>query len=88
MSSSFLNGYLYYVIFIDDYSRKAWIYFLKTKGETFGKFQEFKALVEKQIGKNIHALRTDNEGEFDSHHFVDLCKEAGIRRQMTVPYNP
>ena len=80
MSSPSLNGYLYYVIFIDDYSRKTWIYFLKTKGETFGKFQEFKALVEKQTGKNIRALRTDNEGEFDSHHFVDICKEASIRR--------
>lgn len=80
MSSSSLNGYLYYVIFIDDYSQKTWIYFLKRKGETFGKFQEFKALVEKQAGKNIRALRTDNIREFDSHHFVDLCKEVGIRR--------
>lgn len=62
MSSPSLNGYLYYVIFIDDYSRKTWIYFLKTKGETLGKFQEYKALVEKQTGKNIRALRTDNEG--------------------------
>ena len=88
MSSPSLNGYLYYVIFIDDYSRKTWIYFLKAKGETFGKFQEFKAFVEKQTGKHIRALRTNNAGEFDSHHFVDLCKEAGIRRLMIVPYNP
>jgi hypothetical protein len=26
-----LNGYLYYVLFIDDHSRKMWIYFLNTK---------------------------------------------------------
>jgi hypothetical protein len=38
-----LGGSLYYVTFIDDYSRKTWLYILKTKDEVFYKFQEFKA---------------------------------------------
>ena len=33
MSSSSLSGYVYYVSFIDDFSRKTWIYFLKEKSE-------------------------------------------------------
>jgi hypothetical protein len=45
MTYTFLIGYVYYVSFIDDFSRKTWIYFLKTKGELFSKFKEFKALV-------------------------------------------
>jgi hypothetical protein len=88
MSMPSLSGCLYYVIFIDDFSRKSWIYFLKAKNETFSKFLEFKALIENQTGKHIRALRTDNGGEFESHHFDDFCKEAGIKRQLTVPYNP
>ena len=36
-----LSGYEYYVIFIDDYSKNTWIYFLKNKREVFGKFKEF-----------------------------------------------
>jgi hypothetical protein len=32
MSSTSLNGSLYYVVFIDDFSRKSWIFFMKTKG--------------------------------------------------------
>ena len=46
MLSNSLSGYAYYVSFIDDYSCKTWIYFLKTKDEMFSKFKEFKALVE------------------------------------------
>jgi hypothetical protein len=46
MSSASLIGCLYYVIFIDDFSRKSWIFFMKTKGHVFSRFQEFKALVE------------------------------------------
>jgi hypothetical protein len=44
--SSSISEYVYYVSFIDDYSRKTWIYFLKTKDEVFNKFKEFKALIE------------------------------------------
>ena len=46
MSATSLSGYVYYVSFIDDYSRKTLIYLLKAKNEVFGKFKEFKALVE------------------------------------------
>ena len=46
MPSPSLSGCLYYVLFIDDHSRKSWIYFLKVKSETFDKFKDFKALIE------------------------------------------
>jgi hypothetical protein len=45
MSSPSLSGCLYYAIFIDDYSRKCWIYFLKAKSDTFEKFKEYKAFM-------------------------------------------
>ena len=43
-----LSGFSYFVTFIDDSSRKTWIYFLKTKesDEVLDRFKEFKALVE------------------------------------------
>ena len=38
--------------FIDDHSRKTWIYFLgnKKSEEVLQRFQEFKALMENQVG--------------------------------------
>jgi hypothetical protein len=88
MNVESLNGFLYYVIFIDDFSRKTWIYFLKKKDEVFGRFKEFKALVENATEKKIKILRSDNGGEFISNPFKDLCKESGIKREFTVSYNP
>lgn len=51
MSTKALSGSEYFVTFIDDHSRKTWIYFLKTKDEVFDRFREFKALVENTTGK-------------------------------------
>jgi len=83
-----LNGYLYYVLFIDDHSRKTWIYFLKTKDGVLVRFQEFKAQVENLTERRIKVLRSDNGGEYTSRDFSDFCIEAGIKREYTVPYNP
>ena len=44
---------MYYVSFIDDFSRKTWIYFMKNKDEVFSKFNEFKALIENHTEKKI-----------------------------------
>ena len=45
-----LGKSVYYVSFIDDFSRNTWIYFLKKKSEVFDRFKEFKALVKNQAG--------------------------------------
>ena len=80
-----LGGYEYYVIFIDDYSRRTWIYFLKTKGEVFSLFKEFKSLVEKKIGRKFWALRSENGGEYTDGGFSDFCAQVGIRKEFTIP---
>ena len=48
MSVATQSGYLYFMTFIDDYSQKTWIYFLKSKeaDEVLDIFREFGALVE------------------------------------------
>jgi transposase InsO family protein len=88
MSSVSLSGYEYYVTFIDDHSRKTWIYFMKTKDKVFSRFQEFKALVENQTGRKIKTMRSDNGGEYTSKAFKDFCAGVGIKRELIVPYNP
>jgi transposase InsO family protein len=88
MSRASLSGREYYLTFIYDYSRKTWIYFLKTKSEVFKRFQEFIALVENQTRKRIKVLWSDNRGEYSSNEFVDFCTHAGVRIQMTRALEP
>jgi len=88
MSIKDLSGAEYFVTFIDDHSRKTWIYFLKTKDEVFGRFKEFKALVENLIGKKIKVLHSNNGGEYVDKDFTDFCAREGIEREWTTPYNP
>jgi hypothetical protein len=88
MPSSSMSGYVYYVSFIDDYSQKTWLYFLKSKDEVFSKFKEFKALIENLSEIKIKILRSDNGGEYTSKEFMNFCKDVGIKRELTTPYNP
>jgi hypothetical protein len=47
LSSPSFSGCKYFLTFIDDFSRRTWVYFLKFKSEVFDKFLAYKALVEK-----------------------------------------
>ena len=88
MSVHTLSGYSYYVTFIDDYSRKTWIYFLKARSEVFERFREFKTLIENQSGKKIRVLRTDNGGEYTSNESLQYCSSEGIKKEHVVPHTP
>ena len=61
---------------------------MQKKDQTFLRFCEFKALAEKESGKKIKALRSDNGGEYVSQQFKDLCASEGIKQELTAPHNP
>ena len=74
----------YFLTFIDDISRFAWVYVLKQKSEVFSKFFEWKAMIEKATGKTVKTLHTDNGGEYIGKGFEQYLKVNGIRHQLTV----
>jgi hypothetical protein len=61
-----LGGSSYFVTFIDDYSRKVWVYLLKRKDDVFNTFKQFMDLAEKSTDMSIKCLGTYNGGEFTS----------------------
>ncbi|KAL5541326.1 hypothetical protein UlMin_044586 [Ulmus minor] len=56
--------------------------------DAFGKFKEWKKMVEVQTGKKLKKLRTDNGLEFLNYEFDQFCKDEGVVRHKTVPYTP
>jgi transposase InsO family protein len=80
-----LGGNRYFVTFIDDASRKVWVYVLKTKDQVIQLFKKFHAMVERKKRKSLKCLHTDNEGEYTSNEFENYCSEYYIRYEKTVP---
>eukprot|EP00253_Pinus_taeda_P033867 PITA_33867 len=56
--------------------------------QTFIKFCEFKALVEKESGKKVKSLQGDNGGEYVSNEFKNFYVVEQIKRELTTPHNP
>ena len=83
-----LGGARYFVTFIDDFSRKTWIYFLTHKSQVLTKFQHLVNLLRNFTGQTIQTLRTDNGGEYTSSAFRDYCLQRGIAREFAPPYTP
>lgn len=83
-----LSGRHWYVTFIDDYSRRVWVYTMMRKNEVLDIFSSWKKLAENETGKRIKALRTDNGGEYTSRAFQRFCRDEGIKRHFTVARTP
>ena len=79
--------YLYFVNFIDDYSRNAWVYPLKSKSKVFLCFKQFVLLAENLSGCKVGTLRSDQGGEYMSKQFDAFLAECGIKHQCIVPYS-
>jgi transposase InsO family protein len=45
-------------------------------------------LIENLSERKIKILRSDNGGEYTSKELMNFCKDVGIKRELTTPYNP
>lgn len=88
MKTKSIGVAFYFLIFIEDFTRYAHIYFLQKKSAVITYFTRYKNLVENHTSRNILILRSDNGGEFTSIDFNKMCSHSGIQRHFTNSYNP
>lgn len=80
------NGYSYYVIFVDLYSRYVGLYPIKFKSEVSSIFLIFKSLVENQLNTKIKTLYSNNGGEYIK--LRSFLQTHGISHLTTPPLTP
>jgi transposase InsO family protein len=81
-----LAGELYMLTFIDDYTRKSWVYFTKERRELRELFQMFRAYIEAETSLKIKQVRYNNTPEYKA--LEKAIATTGIQFEFTTPYTP
>ena len=82
------NQFQYFLLFVNDFSRMTWVYFLKHQFEVLDKFYAFYQMIHTQFGKKIQVLRSNNGGEFVNKSMQEFFRENGLIHQTSCPNTP
>jgi hypothetical protein len=79
------GGYKYYIIFIDDFSRHTWIYFMKHRSEALSNYKNFSAMIHTHFDTLIHVFREDSTREYLSDALHQVLAKQGTLAQFSCP---
>lgn len=82
------DGFLYYVIFVDDFSRFTWLYPLRAKSDFYDVLVQFHAFVCNQFSCTIKSFQSDGGTEFTNARVKEFFARHGIHHRISCPYTP
>ena len=82
-----ITGERYMLTFTDDYTRKSWVVLTTDRASLPFEFARWRALVERQSGRQLIAVRSDNANEYKALGGTVLV-DAGITLELTTLYTP
>ena len=83
-----VQGFRFYVVFIDNCSRFCWFYPLKAKSDVSYVFKAFQLQVENQYKQKISVFQSDGGGEFINKTLLDHFAATGIKHLVSCPHTP
>jgi hypothetical protein len=84
-STKSINGAIFFLTIVDDFSRFTWVHVLKHKSQTRSVLQAFFQLVFTQFQLKIKCLRSDNGAEFQ---MSDFFAQQGTIHQLSCVETP
>ena len=81
-----LEGNLYCLLIVDDYSRYTWVFFLHDKTEVASCFKKFAKRAQNEFEVKLKKIRSDNGKEFDNTNIEAYCDEVGIKHEVSTTY--
>nr|GEV01073.1 hypothetical protein [Tanacetum cinerariifolium] len=83
-----INGKIYVLVIVDDYSRYTWTHFLRSKDETPEVLINFLRLVQRGPQAQVRVVRTDNGTEFLNQTLHAYFAAEGILHQTSIARTP
>nr|GFB44936.1 retrovirus-related Pol polyprotein from transposon TNT 1-94 [Tanacetum cinerariifolium] len=83
-----VNGKMYIIVIVDDYSRFTWVKFLRSKDETPMFIIKFLKMIQVRLNVPGRRIRTDNGTEFVNQTLWDYYEEVGISHETSVARSP
>lgn len=80
-----INGYHYFVTFIDCCTRTTWVYVLRHKSDVFECFRDFHNMIRTQYCACVKVLHSDNGTEYVNRELDEYLSSYGIIHQTTCP---
>jgi len=78
------DGYRYFIIFVDAYTKYVWYYPLVAKSDVYSVFHQFQTLVERQFSLKIKSFQTDWGDEY--RKLSIFFQTVGIHHRLICPH--
>ena len=82
------TGKRYILTFIDEFTRKSWIFLLENKSEIPRTVVNFFTYLNNQFYYQIKTFHSDQGTEYNNKKILNYCKEQGIIKTFSPPHNP
>nr|GEU28904.1 retrovirus-related Pol polyprotein from transposon TNT 1-94 [Tanacetum cinerariifolium] len=83
-----INGKIYVLVIVNDYSRYTWTHFLRSKDETPEVLIDFLRLVQRGLHAQVRIVRTDKGTDFSNKTLHAYFVAEGILHQTSVARTP
>jgi histone deacetylase 1/2 len=81
---SSIGNHLYYISFIDDFSKYTWIYLIKKCSHVYEVFLNFQQYIERKFDRQIITMQTDWGDEYEKGN--SFIQKVGITHHVSCPH--